>query len=319
MLVRVWSILVLVAAWAIVPGSIAGAQDLRPGEFDIPRALQETAPPRSGNTTVIPRQTTPPAEKGAEGTLVRLEAVLTEEGERIDEGLMWRVFRAMPDKSGKPVLVTKRKEAAPAIRLAAGDYYVHVSYGQAYVTRRISAGDPGEKTEKFVLNAGGLRITAIITSATPAPDTAVQYDIYSEERDQYDNPSKIVSGARAGVIVRLNSGLYRIESRYGQANATVQANVTVEPGKLTDVSVRHEAARVTFKLVTREGGDALASTQWAIQKPDGATIVKSAGALPTHVLAPGAYTVIAQSDGRTFRRDFAVENGQTVVIELLYR
>ena len=96
-----------------------------------------------------------------------------------------------------------------------------------------------------------------------------------------------MKGAKPGLIIRLNSGIYHIKSTYGGANATVEANVTVEAGKLTEAAVNHSAGKVTFKLVRKEGGEALARTRWHIQTSDGRTIAKSIGAFPTHILAGG--------------------------------
>ncbi len=73
--------------------------------------------------------------------------------------------------------------------------------------------------------------------------------------------------AKPNVIIRLNAGIYHIVSTYGDANAKVEADVNVEAGKLTEATVSHSAARVTFKLVTRIGGEALPDTQWTVQTP----------------------------------------------------
>ena len=126
-----------------------------------------------------------------------------------------------------------------------------------------------------------------------------------------------MSGAKPGVIIRLNSGIYHIVSTYGDANAHVRADVTVEAGKLTEAVVTHAAAKVTFKLVTRAGGEALADTQWSILNSEGDVIKESVGALPTHTLAPGKYTCTARSGGRVFRRDFSVEQSQATEVEVV--
>ena len=78
----------------------------------------------------------------------------------------------------------------------------------------------------------------------------MSYDIFSGETDQQGNRTKVMSGARPGLIVRLNAGIYHIVSTYGDANATVRADINVEAGKLTEATVSHTGARVTFKLVT---------------------------------------------------------------------
>ena len=41
------------------------------------------------------------------------------------------------------------------------------------------------------------------------------------------------------------------------------------------------------------------------------------GALPSHILAPGTYTIIAKSGDRTFKRDFTVANGEVAQVEVL--
>jgi hypothetical protein len=93
--------------------------------------------------------------------------------------------------------------------------------------------------------------------------------------------------------------------------------VTVEAGKLTEATVTHSAAKATFKLVHRAGGEALPDTQWTIQNPQGEEIKESVGALPTHILAPGSYTIVAKSQGREFQRDITLANGETAQVELV--
>ena len=126
-----------------------------------------------------------------------------------------------------------------------------------------------------------------------------------------------MSGLRPGVIVRLNAGIYSIVGTYGDANAAARADVTVEAGKLTETTLTHAAAKVTFKLVSRAGGDALADTQWSLANAQGVTVKESVGALPTHILAPGSYTVSAKNGGEVFQRVFAVQAGQTAQVEVV--
>jgi hypothetical protein len=254
----------------------------------------------------------------ATGTQVRLVALLTQDGQRIDQGLVWRVFQATkkaPD--AKSSLVSVHREASPVLMLAPGDYTVNAAFGRANLTRRISVKAGLPSVESFILNAGGLRLTALVGKGDPAPANSVTYDVYSDERDQFGNRAKIMGGAKPGLILRLNSGIYHIVSTYGDANAVVDADVTVEAGKLTEATVLHSAAKVTFKLVTRAGGEALADTQWSIVNTHGEVVKESVGALPTHVLAPGSYTATARSADRTFRRDFAVQPGDTAQVEVV--
>ena len=272
------------------------------------------------NTTVVPR-TAPDAKQGpgAGGGQLALVALLTQDGQSIDQGLVWRVYRDRPGPDGKPRLVSTHREASPQIRLEPGEYVVNVAFGRANLTRKVTVSSERAVQERFVLNAGGLRLISQISGGEGFGERGVVYDIYSDERDQYGQRTKVMSGARPGVVLRLNAGIYNIVGTYGDANAVVRADVTVEAGKLTEATLLHAAAKVTFKLVARAGGDAIADTQWTIANAQGETVKESVGALPTHIFAPGTYTVSARTAGEVFQRQFAVRAGEAVQVEVMRR
>ena len=259
-----------------------------------------------------------PIRKGEAGTgQATLAAFLTDDGQSIDQGLVWHVFPEKPAADGQRKPIRSSKEPSPALRLPPGSYLVTVSFGRAHLTRRVTIAVGDEKTEAFVLNAGGIRVTATLPTGAPAPETSVAFDILSDERDQSGQRAKIMGAARPGLIIRLNAGLYNLVSTYGDANAVVRADVTVEAGKLTEVVVNHVGAKVTLKLVTRAGGEALAETQWQIANAQGETIKVSLGALPTHILAAGSYVATARYGGRDFKRPFKVKVGEATQVEVV--
>jgi hypothetical protein len=275
---------------------------------------QETAP---SNVTVVPR--TGGGEPGSSGTTpINLIALLTADGQRIDQGLVWRIYENSGGTKRESKLLATHREASPTVNLKPGDYIINAAFGRADLTRAITVAAGGPTSEKFVLNAGGLRVKVLVDGAAPAAN-AVRYDIYSGERDQSDNRTRVLTHVKPNTIIRLNAGIYRIVSTYGDANATVEADINVEAGKLTEATVSHTAAHVTFKLVTRIGGEALPDTQWTIQTPQGEVVKRSVGALPTHILAPGTYTIIAKSGTRAFKRDFTLAGGETAQVEVLMR
>jgi len=316
------AVALIVAMPILVPAARAqdpGAPQLR-GAFppdtgrDAPTATQP-GPTLPANTTVVPRA--PSADGASAGTgQVNLVALLTVDGQRIDKGLVWRVFASTRDPRAPTKLVMTKRDASPTVDLQPGDYIINAAFGRADITRKITV-TPGTATsEKFVLNAGGLKVKALVDGVEPPPNS-VAYDILSSERDQLDNRVRVLGGARPNVVNRLNAGIYRIVSRYGDANAKVEADVTVEAGKLTEATVSHSAARVTFKLVNRAGGEALPDTQWTVQTPEGQLVMQSVGALPTHILAPGSYSVTAKSSTGAYKRDFTLANGEVAQVEVL--
>jgi preprotein translocase subunit YajC len=273
-------------------------------------------PGAEGNTTIVPRREAPGTGDGS-GTIaqIRLVALLTADGQRIDQGIIWRVYRDDGSAGGGAKLIGTHRDASPLLKLAPGAYVINAAFGRAHLTRvvHLEAGGATPAIERFVLNAGGLRVGATVSGA---PAHNVAYSIYSD-RDQTDDRKLIMSAIKPGLIVRLNAGIYHIVSTYGDANAVIESDVTVEAGKLTEATVAHAAGKVTLKLVARAGGEAIADTQWSIQTPEGRIIKESIGALPTHILAPGSYVAVAKSNDRAFRRDFSVKDGETTQIEVI--
>lgn len=277
--------------------------------------LEQNTP--GSNTTEVPRDALAPQESG-EPSLVRMRARLTADGEVIDQTMVWRVFGKSEDDPRTRLLVTQN-EPHPTFRLKPGEYVVNAALGRAHITRRVTVQPGGAEpaVEEFVLNAGGLRVQALV-DGTEAASSSVSYSIYSD-RDQTDARELVLSSMRPGVVIRLNAGIYHIVSTYGDCNAVVSTDVTVEAGKLTEAAITHSAAKATFKLVHRAGGEALPDTQWSIQTPQGEAVKESVGALPTHILAPGSYTVIAKSQGRAYQREITLGAGETTQVEVVMR
>ena len=310
----------LMSANAQEPANWSTDLELRGAFPALPGDDAKTPPDNSAptNTTVIPRTPTDPSAQSGEASRVKLVALLTADGQHIDNGIVWRVYDGANAPNEKSNLLKTKHTASPVLKLEPGDYIVNAAFGRAHLTRRITVRRGTTTIEQFVLNAGGLRVKALVENAAPVPNS-VTYDIYSDERDQFDKRARIMSRAKTHLIIRLNAGIYHIVSTYGDANAKVDADVTVEAGKLTEAIVTHAAARVTFKLVTRAGGEALPDTQWTVQTTEGKIIKRSVGALPTHILAPGTYTIIARSGARAFKREFTLASGDIAQVEVLMR
>lgn len=280
-------------------------------------ATQPDPPTMSGQgTTVLKKKSKEQEAPAAELSKVRLVALLTADGQRIEQDLVWRVFddSSTPGNTGK--LLSTHNEASPLVKLKPGTYTINAAFGRAHLTRKITVAAGVETTEPFVLNAGGLRLR-VTTSSDKMDASKAIYDILTDERDQRGNRKPVLSRAKPNVVMRLNSGIYRVVSTLGDANATVEADVTVEAGKLTEASLTHKAARVTLKLVTRQGGEALPDTEWTVLTETGQTVKSSVGALPTHIFAPGNYLAVAKSQGKVFRRNFTVSDGEVVQVEVM--
>lgn len=258
---------------------------------------------------------TPPAE-GAPGR-VTLAAHLAQGSPPINSGVKWRVFAGEPGEDGTYKLMRTLSDAQPAFDMQPGEYLVSAAYGRANLTKKLAVWPGQSLADTFILNAGGLRLGALLLNGQTIPDNQLRFEILSEATDQFGNRERVVENVRTGVILRLNSGYYHIVSIYGDSNARIESDIVVEPGKLTEAIVKHDAAKASFRLVRRAGAEALADTKWTIQTAGGELIKESAGAFPAHILAPGAYRVTANHEGLDYAMDFTISAGEPKQVEIV--
>lgn len=264
-----------------------------------------------------------PYAPGLEGTLgvpapeqlhdLSLEARLIADAPPLTEGITWRVFEARPGQDGRLALRATARGGRTTIQLPTGDYLIHAGFGRAGATKRVAiAGD--DHSESLVLDAGGLKLGAVVGDDEPVSAERLGFEILQENEE--GELVSVVPRATPGRVLRLSAGTYHVISRYGEVNAVVRADIQVEPGKLTEAVMRHTGAEVTLKLVAAEGGEALANTSWTVLTQDGTTVHESIGAFPRIVLAEGSYSAVASHHDEVYSRDFTVEAGVDRDIEV---
>jgi hypothetical protein len=267
---------------------------------------------------------------------LHLSAVLGDTGVPLQAGLHWRLFNARADADGSHALIAESLAAQPGLVVEPGDYVVHVAFGLASATKRISV--TGEQqNERVTLKAGALKITAT-RGGEPIDANRLSIAIYVPERN---NPEArlVYSKARAGDILGVPEGSYHIVSTYldsasagalpsGKAlpgapnnavatNSIVAADIKVPSGKLLDVTLRHRYATLTLKLVNAPGAEALANTSFTVLTPGGDLIRELIGAFPSLVLAEGEYIVIARHDAKTYQSTFQVQSALDHDVEVI--
>lgn len=250
---------------------------------------------------------------------LKLAALVTEDSQPIRAGLVWRIFheREKPEHGDTLQLIATASGGDAEFRLEPGSYLVHAAYGRAGATTRVTVEADKLRRETVILNAGGLRLTALGVGDQPLPADKLTFDVYSRDADQRGERQALVMGAKPGRIIRLNADTYRVVGHYGELNAVVRAEIHVNPGKLTEATVYHKAAQLTLKLVNEPGGEALTNTDWLVLTPSGDAVTESVGAFPTIVLAEGEYSLVAKNQDRIFTRSFTVEAGFDREIEVV--
>lgn len=245
---------------------------------------------------------------------VTLTAKITEDSDAIGEGLMWRVFEARANQSGELALAAKSQDATAQLELVPGQYVVHVAYGRAQATDTMEVHE-GSNDKSLVLDAGGLRLNAAITGDVAIPINLLRFDIFSSGNEA--DRTLVSQNVSANDILTLNAGTYHVVSYFGEVNAVVRADLRVEAGELTDATLYHRAAQVSFKLVTQAGGEAVADVEWTVKTASGETVFSNIGAFPATVLGEGDYLVLAKQGETVYSREFSVQPGQAREIEVL--
>jgi len=250
----------------------------------------------------------------AEKQPVHLTARITESGSPIPEGLVWRIFDTRTDVSGELALAAKSEQANAEFELPPGEYVIHVAYGRAQASDTLRV-EPGDNTKAIILDAGALRLNAAVAGDVPIPINQLFFDVYTSGNE--DDRTMVVEGASANDIITLNAGTYHVVSRFGRINAVVRADLRVEPGQMTDATLYHRAAQVSFKLVSETGGEAIAGVDWTVKDQAGETVFSDLGAFPVAVLAEGDYSVLAKRGEEVFNREFQIIPGAAREVEVL--
>ncbi|MER9182326.1 hypothetical protein [Mesorhizobium sp. M0767] len=295
----------LAAALLMVPVSLAVAQDVDGlGELKLP-GISGYAPPKSETSLAL----------GSSGAIT-LSAQLTDKGADITRGIVWRVFKPESASDGKLPMVASAHGGTAIFQLEPGSYLVHASYGRAGATKRITVGKEA-KRESLVLDAGGLKLDAVLSGGVRIPPKKLRFSIYESHAAADGDRALIIPDVEPNSVVRLNAGTYHVVSPYGAVNAVIRSDIRVEAGKLTEATVEHRAAEMTMKLVREPGGEAIADTSWSLLNESGDPIKETVGAFASMVLAEGDYTIIAKNRDRIYQKDFTVVAGHNQDIEVL--
>ncbi len=251
---------------------------------------------------------------------VWLEAKLTPQSSPQQQGLSWYVFSPIAGADGKLPLVASSKGGSAAFHLLPGDYFVNVSFGRAGVTKKLSVQETGDtQKQTMVLDAGGMVLNAVSGSDVRIPPKELSFSIYSSEAKEDGERGLVMADVKPNTLVGLSAGTYHIVSEYGSVNAVIRADIQVEAGKVTEATIQHRAAKITLKLVSDAGGEAIADTAWSILTSAGDIVGESLSAFPTMVLAEGRYTAVARNKDKIYQRDFTVVAGTNTDVEVLMK
>ena len=297
-------------------GGDVGTDDGGGGDFDNGDAIDTPDPGLIGQAP--PDAPDPGPPRDIRPGSFTLEARLTADGASLADGVDWRIFGNTAGPDGNLPILGQASGGVIYVRLDPGTYYIHAAFGRAGLARKIEVKE-ATGGAVFVLNAGGMRLTAMNGKDTPLTGSDINFDVYAPDEGGAGDRFLLLQNAPPDKNIALPAGIYHIVSHYGDANAVVRADIKVDAGKLTEATVYQKAARLTLKLVEVHGGEAIANTEWSVVTPQGDSVVESVGAFPSVVLAAGQYKAIAQHDGNSYQTAFLVQPGIDRDVEVLLK
>ncbi len=313
------SILIALALIFALAGGVALAQSTEGGSGD-GAARDSFGQPKDADLELPAISGYAPANTAGQLSIqpgtIKLSAQLIADGPEITRGVTWRVFSPHAGEDGTLPLIASAQGGTSNFELAPGSYLVHAAFGRAGATKRIIVGREPQ-AESLVLDAGGVKLDAILSGGVRIPPSKLRFSIYEADSGLHGDRALIIPDVAPNTVVRLNSGTYHVVSTYGSVNAVIRADIRVEAGKLTEATVEHRAAQITLKLVRDEGGEAIADTSWSVLTDTGDVVRETVGAFAPMVLAEGTYTAIAKNRDRIYQKDFTIVPGRNQDVEVL--
>ena len=262
----------------------------------------------------------PDSELDKNKKTVNLDARLTKDGQVMRHGLTWHVFGSIPGADGKLPLLAQSEGGSAKFKLDPGNYFVNVAFGRAGTTKKlVIAKNIEPEKQELVLDAGGIELNAVSGQDVRIPPDELNFSIYSNDVGDGGERKLVMADIDPNQVVRLNAGTYHVVSEYGDVNAVIRADIQVEAGKITQATIQHRAAKITLKLVSAAGGEAIADTAWSVLTASGDIVSESVSAFPSIVLAEGQYSVVARNKDKNYTRDFTVKAGENRDVEVLLK
>jgi Ca-activated chloride channel family protein len=237
--------------------------------------------------------------------------VLDREGGRPIEGVVLQVSEDDPDAARGRREVARSVASEAAFLLPAGTYQIVARQGAAELRDRVVIRAGEEARRALVLNAGRIVVETRLPGQRPTALDGITHHVTRLDGEERE----VARAAGANVAFDLHAGRYRIESQVGALNAASRREVEVRAGATQTLAVELRTGQVRLKLAESVGG-AYGDVAWHIRDARGGTVWRTVQPEPRAQLAPGRYSVVAETRDRRIERVIEVGNGESRVVEI---
>ncbi len=274
------------------------------GERPVPKLPDEVRP-----TFLINEEA---AKEGDEG--LRLRGQITSSTAPITRPIDWAAYKVEDAKADRWRKIANVATPVASISLPPGQYVVRATYGAARAAKVLVV-KPGKRIDAtFILNAGGLRVLPALAFMDTPKGVVAKHWVFGAVPQENGKRRLFAQSDLIGEVIRLNAGTYSLVSRFGNANAVVETDVTIRPGMLTEVEINHKVGLVT--LLLNGAGQANDPVKWQLVDSKGTIVFRAEGSETAQVLVPGKYRATAEYRGKAYTSEFAVEIGEKKTVEI---
>jgi len=208
-----------------------------------------------------PNAQPPPTVAPSPETALRVYAVLTEDGEKIQDGVRYEVYDAARDAEGKRKSVASSSpyEEPPKFSLSPGRYVVTAAYGNASATTEIDIAARTIVLQTLNLRAGVLKLSSVLAAGSPSLTDGVRYAVFEWEKDVEGNRKEIAGSSPYAGPPRfpLSAGKYFVTATYGSASS--RADIEVAPGQTIIRALDLNAGILSLSTILGSGTEPLMS------------------------------------------------------------
>ena len=284
-------------------------------------ALAEALRAVAEEVEAVPPPEPAPASSGP--AKLKVQAVLASGRPPLEKALSWKVFEAEADFEGNRKQVAWEIAPSQIFTLPPGRYLLTADYGNTHRETEVSL-DPGEeRVFTFDLQAGQVKVDAVLAAGKPRIDGDVSFKVFEAEPDFEGNRKQVAWELRPSHIFTLPAGRYLVTAEFGYARA--EQEIEVEPGAQFARTLDLGAGQVKLTARRGAGGEPLAAdVDWKVYRGEAdfegnrERIAWELTASPVLTLEAGDYVVVAGYGGLSAEKRFSLAPGEQKPIEVVF-
>jgi len=191
--------------------------------------LRAGAAALAGVVLALPALTAP----AAENRVVRIDAVLADGGQPVQDAMTLSVWALSPD-SAAPALVAERHATPAEVTLSPGRYRIEAVYGELRRVRNLDVTDRGDQRVTVNLRGGQVTFELLPARGVSPVDAPVAWEVRRYARGSESGPLVLAETTRR-LSATLQAGWYEVAARHN--GSAVNHLVQIDAGRRYDYSL----------------------------------------------------------------------------------